>query len=297
MSVDDERFWQSLRKASQEAGEESPSELQAAEEELRQLEAECAASDDAGQSNELAPEEVDRWVKNAIAAAARDEADSKETDWRDTDWRDTVSRNTDSESSDAPESVTKHSPRRSRPWQTLFAAAAAFLVTPKFLVAATVVAGIAVTTTLLQSTTTTLPFEHAVQLLMDAEQSAETREAAGGRVYFDVAETVMAITELTDASGMIANSANDAIEQLRTQMTQPPAFSQASFTQSLPGVTEQLMQSQLNPDESRPLLDELVRQASYGIQALRAIDARAEIGALHTNTELHLMQIQRLLDR
>lgn len=271
MNGNDELFWRSLRDVTDAAGSPSDDELREAEQLLREIDAEEATNP----SEAVCPELVEQWIEQAVALRTATQLTEvgQETDQPD-------------------------SGRLAKPWRAWIAAAAAFLVTPKFLVAAAVTAGIAVTTVLLQNTTTSLPFQQAIQILVDAEQPDDTRATAGGRVYFDVAESVMTLTSLADGSSAIATEATKALAQLRQELEQPTPFAQASFSHSLTDLTRTLFAVR---DGTAPLdpqaLREFVEQARYGMQAIRAANAESMAAEVQANSRLHLIQIRRLLQR
>lgn len=277
MSDKNERFWRSLREATDAANTSSEHELRKAEELLREID-----FDEATNAPEaLSPKLVEHWVEQAVSSPHAPQLTAVQA------------------ADDRP---------TAKPWRAWLAAAAAFLVTPKFLVAATVTAGIAVTTMLLQHTTTSLPFQEAVQILMDAEQPDAARAAAGGRVYFDVAESVMTLTSLADGpespgartltEGPLADAARTALAQLRQELELPTPFAGSSFSHSLTDLTTTLFAARdgtatLDPDA----LQEFTEQARFGIQAIREADTDTMPAEVRTNSRLHLIQIRRLLQR
>lgn len=294
VSPEDE-FWQAfLKKVKPEqiAAEEVRlrRELEQAEDLLREIETEGNAD---GDLDTIQQSQIDRWVARAISAtpeatpeatADHDHADHEHADHE----------------HDGPAALRATPPPeqpKARPWQAWLAAAAAFLATPKFLVAATVVAGIAVTGALLQRTTTTLPFENAVNILLDAEQPDAVREAAGGRVYFDVVESIQILNGLAEADVAMASSASDAIQQLLTELRQPIAFEPKHFEERLTGLVEQLLATDSDLAARQDSLDTLVEQVQYGLQALQSIAARHENNVVGANNALHLQRIESLLDR
>lgn len=271
MDVNDDQFWRSLRDAADAAETPSDHELREAEELLREIDAEEAAAP----SEQVRPEQIEQWVEQAVSSTRSAKLAAVQ-----------------------PEAGRPAGSARAKPWNGWLAAAAAFLVAPKFLIAATVVAGIAVTTVLLQNTTTSLPFQQAIQILMDAEQTDEARAAAGGRVYFDVAESVMTLTSLADSSSAIASEATKALEELRQELAQPTPFGQASFSHSLTDLTTTLFAVR---DGTAPpdlqAMQEFAAQARYGLQAIREANTATMPAEVRTNSDLHLIQIRRLLQR
>ena len=271
MGVEDhDEFWRALRDAVDANDDVSAHELQSAEEVLRQIESDMAASDGGGTAEQCDQAQIDRWVEGATGSKAT-----------------------------APplrlEPTSQHTPKAARPWQAWIAAAAAFVITPKFLVAATLVAGVAVTGALLQRTTTTLPFEVAVGILLDTEQPASSREAAGGRVYFDVVESIQILSQLATANAAIASPASDAISQLRQELRTPTAFVSQHFTEPLSELTGMLLAADVEFAAQEQSLDSLLEQARYGLRALQEIALRNETGPVGANNTLHLQRIASLL--
>lgn len=282
MDIEGDSAWRAIRGAANADDVELRRELQDAEQELRRVEAELDAKDgsdgaESWRQAEIDPRQIDQWVERATAA----------DQLRATGPEGNVA------SPDAPVPGTPSA----RPWRALLAAAAAFLVTPKFLLAATVVAGIAVTGALLQRTTTTLPFGQAVELLLDVEQSEAIREAAGGRVYFDVVESIQVLGEVSGSDASMASLASNAIQQLVAELRQPTAFEYTNFEEPMTSLADQLLASNAGLAMRQQSLDGLVEQVRYGLQAMQVIASRNEPKTLHDNNALHLQQIGRLLGK
>lgn len=292
MVIEGDSFWRAICLAANEQDAQERRELQEAEEELRELEAELDASElDAPELNatddadgqkawrhaQLDRRLIDQWVAGAVGS--------------DSDTRAEASMPSNLRA------VPAREPRRARPWQALLAAAAAFMVTPKFLVAATLAASIAVTGALLQRTTTTLPFEHAINLLLDVEQPEAIRESAGGRVFFDVVESIQLLIELAEGNASIATPAHDALQDLLAVVPIPVAFERANFTEPLSGLADQLHANDASWGVRQQSLDNLVEQVIYGMQAMHTIASRIEPSPLVASSALHLQQIESLLSR
>ncbi|MFT7535006.1 MAG: hypothetical protein ACI85K_000957 [Hyphomicrobiaceae bacterium] len=292
MVVEGDAFWRAICLAANEQDAQERRELQEAEEELRELEAELDASEldapeldatdgadgqKAWRHAQIDQRLVDQWVAGAVGS--------------DSDTRAKASMPSNLRA------VPAREPRRARPWQALLAAAAAFMVTPKFLVAATLAASIAVTGALLQRTTTTLPFEHAINLLLDVEQPEAIRESAGGRVFFDVVESIQLLIELAESDSSIATPALDALQDLLAVEPIPIAFEHADFTEPLSGLADQLHANDASWAVRQQSLDSLVEQVIYGMQAMHAIASRLEPSPLVASSALHLQQIESLLNR
>lgn len=278
MNVEGDAFWSALRRTSTEAqAARLQGEMQEVEAVLREIETECHAAGDTGASQPLSQAQIDQWVKHAIATEASTLADAEAR----SDLR----------------VIPAHDGRRAKPWPAWIAAAAAFLLTPQFLVAATVVAGIAVTGALLQRTTTTLPFEHAINLLLDSEQPEAVREAAGGRVFFDVVESIQLLHELAESDAAIATDASDAIEQLLRELRAPTAFESRHFVELLDGLADQLLAAGPEFAARKHSLGTFVMQVRYGLQTLQFIEDRHESNAVGANNILHLQRIESLLSK
>ena len=280
MDVDEDFFWRDLRKKI--ASAESERELQDAEADLRELECELAAetqhesmAPELSMASELsmAPELIDKWVARALASDGQEAGDGDTS----------------------IQAATRSPSRRVGGWQGWLAAAAALMVTPKFLVAATVVAGIAVTGALLQRSTVTLPFEHAINLLIDAAQSESKRAAAGGRVYFDVVESVILLQDLADSDTAMAQVAHLALAQLKLEMQQPTPFVHSRFHQPLAELGDRLAASDAGLAIGEQCLTDLVTQVTYGIHAMQMVQASNGPSALVESNLLHLQQIEGML--
>lgn len=292
MEVEEEAFWRSLRKQIDGADDEAQRELLDAEAELQQMEAELAANDATDAAEQLPPEQVDRWVADALAQDAHALAQAHR----------------------APQQQQ----RRANPWQSWLVAAAAFLITPKFLVAATIAAGIAVAGALLQRTTETLPFEQAVILLLDEQQSHAIREAAGGRVYLDVAESILVLQEVANqaASGdastghtaTLAKPAQMGLDRLRQTLKQASAgtgptdqqllqLEPAHFQTSMAALGDQVIALETEATLREQSLAGLVEQIEYGMQAMLVVRTRPGTAQLRTSNEAQLRQIESLLSR
>ena len=265
--------------AAEDADAKSQDELQQAEAELRQLEAELLSEGDHASLEALPPEQVEQWVTRALAMAPAAAA----------------VRN--SKPKHQPYNDHAATPRRARAWQSWLAAAAAFLITPKFLVAATVVAGIAVTGALLQRTTATLPFVAAVELLIDTEQPNATRSAAGGRVYFDVGESVQTIYELRDRATPNENLARAAIDSLLQSLQQPTPLVTRQFQVPLTELVMRLMVDDASVAQQQLWLQDLTSQVHYGIQALQSAASQTAEAELAEVSRLQLQNIEKMLSR
>ena len=264
--------------AAEDADAKSQDELQQAEAELRQLEAELLSEGDHASLEALPPEQVEQWVTRALAMAPA-----------------AAVRN--SKPKHQPYNDHAAAPRRARAWQSWLAAAAAFLITPNFLVAATVVAGIAVTGALLQRTTATLPFVAAVELLIDTEQPNATRSAAGGRVYFDVGESVQTIYELRDRATPNENLARAAIDSLLQSLQQPTPLVTRQFQVPLTELVMRLMVDDASVAQQQLWLQDLTSQVHYGIQALQSAASQTAEAELAEVSRLQLQNIEKMLSR
>lgn len=183
---------------------------------------------------------------------------------------------------------------RNSGWHRAAKVAAATLLAPKLLLAATAATVVAVTAMLVQNTTQSLELEEAIQILMNQESPAEAREAAEGRVYFLCIESILLIQDSNDGQ-MVTTEATTALELIRTELHQPRPFSLASYSVRHEHLLAQLIDTAASVTERRESIQAVAEQAAYGVRALKAIAKSGGPGGLMASNAAHLKRIAQLL--
>jgi len=255
MSVNDDEFWDWLRDEVAQANTPQADELAAAEALLQEIEREGAEP--------LGADRIDEMVANATGEPPRDE--------------------------DAPPAPV----HRFAPARRMLAAAAAVLVAPKFLVAATAVTAIAVTAMLLQHTTQSLPFRDAVSMMLDDEYEESDRMLAQGRVFFDVIETMTLVQQLREA-GAMAGPAQTSLARMRDALDDDSPFLPSSSDEPLAVLRERAASSAFSAAAQQDAIEALTDQAVYGISALVQISRSSGPADLLRHNAVHLHNIRSL---
>lgn len=179
----------------------------------------------------------------------------------------------------------------------LLAAAAALLVAPKFLVAATAVTVLAVTAALLQNTTRSLPFQDAVAIALDDGRDDDARIAAQGRVYFDVVESLETIRAALDDEAL-APRAGACMTRVRDALALRGGFALTRFPEAIAALRARVAAAAgLDAGTRAAALDALTDQAVHGIAALLELSRRAGPPALLRHNGVHLHNLRALAFR
>ena len=258
MTGEEDQFWNWVRDEVARSGQPEESEYAAIEEQLREAELSSPA--------ELPAEKIDAMVAAATGATLDSGAHTRPA---------------------APV-------HRLTGLRRLLGAAAAVLIAPKFLVAATAATAIAVTALVLQDTTRSLPYQDAIAILLDESNDDAAREAAQGRVFFDIIESITLLQTVADQRALSA-PADACLLRIRDALDDTGPFSQASFSTPLIDLRERAgTAGGLAASAQRETLQELTDQTLYGIRALQAIADSVTSPQLLRHNEVHLRSIRSL---
>ena len=185
-------------------------------------------------------------------------------------------------------------PRRPASWHRIAKLAAATLLAPKLLLAATAATAIAVTALLLQNTTHSLPFQDAVKILMNEQAQGKDRETAQGRVFFSCIASILAIQDSQASQAAGATGAPEAMELVRAALRQTKPFAPTSFPEAHADLISRIHDRALPPAKRGQSLRMAARQAAYGIRALKAIALSGGPPGLMASNAAHLKRISDL---
>jgi len=267
MSHHDEEFWKSLQRAVDDAQAPSADELAEAEQLLGEV-------DEAGDAEPLPESFVEALVQDVTASeqeAREQEADGQEAGGH---------------AAATPAKVHDLSSFRG-----LLAAAAAVMIAPKFLLAASAATVIAVGAFVLRNTTQSLPFQEAVVLLMDETLDTTTRGAAQGRIYLDVIESIGILRDVAEEPGM-AGRAQRSLEAIRSALDDDQPFAPTAFGMQHQMLGNQTLASDGDLGARLASMDVLTQQVIYGIRALKAIAAAGNPPGLMVQNEQQLLRIR-----
>lgn len=262
MDVNEDEFWAALRRSVERAEAREREEL---------AEAERLLTEYGDADAPLAEEQVETIVQAAMARDAADEATAA--------------------AGGAAAPVLRFVGLRR--WLT---AAAALLVAPKFLAAAAVVAAVAATTVVIRYSTHSLPFQEAVRILMDEQQSEANRTSADGRVAFDVIGSVEVLRTVTGEPPPMADQARAVLRRLREQLAAPRGFEFRSLPFQLTTLERTVADPDVEPAAREDALERLGELLSYGLSALCEIDRVAGPLDLKQKNAAMLLQLRSLLD-
>jgi len=181
-------------------------------------------------------------------------------------------------------------------FRRLLATAAALLVTPKFLLAAGAATVITISALVLRNTTTSLPFQDAIAVLMDVRNNETTRQAAQGRIFFDVVESIGILHDV-GAEPAMAASAQQSMERIRIALDEDQPFVAMSFSSQHQLLGNQALISNGDPGARLSSVEELTEQVIYGIRALKAIAAAGSPPNLMTQNAAQLTTIRKLANQ
>jgi hypothetical protein len=263
MEVNEQQFWESLRRSIDQA-EAAEAEVYAeAERELAQ------AGDEAVDA--LRDEQIDAMVRHAVGAEpAAIRADR------------------------TPAGRIQTVPARP-PVRRFLAAAVALFLTPQFLAAATVVTAVAATAFVLQRTTQTLVFQDAVHRLVDDRESAANRDAAQGTVYGDLIEGVDVLQLLTEEPTPLAEQARGALQRLRRMLDAADPFVRRRLPGSPMALGDQALDQSLPFEVRSRALAGLAELMAYGVSALQDLERRPVPVGMRTRNDLALSQLAQRL--
>lgn len=265
MDVSDEKFWAALREAVRQARETEVRELEEAE----RLLAETEEVD----GERLSEERIAAMVERAVGGRV------------------------DAEQHEAAPAQTKPPVIRLAGRSPWLAAAAAMLMAPNFLIAATAVTVtvVAVSAYLLRNTTDTLSFSDAVNIMLDSGESDENRDAAQGRAYLNFIESIELLRKIGNEDSDLSAQATSALDRLRGALDDSEPFVRRGFDEPYESLAERATVAQLGSSQRQDSLAELVEQVAYGIRALKSV--RRSGGPLdrQDKTDARLMVIARKL--
>lgn len=266
MNVNEEKFWQELRRSAEPLPEIDTQELAAAE---RLLAA------DQSEPIPLSEEQIQAIVRRALAV----EPASAVTP--------TVDR--------APTGRTTGTLRRLLP--RTVAAAAAVLLSPKGLLAATALSVVAASALLLQRTTVSLPFQQAVAILLDERTDVANRIAAQGRVAMDVIETVRLVQPLqsTPAFPQIGAAATQLLRRAGARLRAPASRPSKPREVSLLALGDHAVDSAAAPEERIEALRQLADLVTAGIEALRYVGEHTTDASTKAKNAAYLQRLEMLL--
>jgi len=263
MEVNEQQFWESLRRSIDQAEAAEVEVYADAERELAQ------AGDEAVDA--LRDEQVDAMVRHAVGAEpATTRADR------------------------TPAGRIQAVPARP-PVRRFLAAAVALFLTPQFLAAATVVTAVAATAFVLQRTTQTLVFQDAVHRLVDERESAANRDAAQGTVYMDLVEGVDVLKVLAEEPTPLAEQARGVLQRLRRMLETADPFVRRHLPGSPTALGDQAL-DQGQPFEMRSrALAGLAELMAYGVSALKQIERGPVPVGIRQRNDFVLQQLVELL--
>ncbi len=272
MELNEDPFWNAVRRSAHRDERLVAEELAEAERLLAEYEAE--------EADRLTDERIDAIVKAATADRDREERDDGPP----------------SQSVDgAPPGAPAHVPRWGRLRHALLAAAAVLLA-PKFLTAATVATVVVVATSVyLRYTTDTMPFQEAVRLMMDLEASEADRGTGQRRVYGDVKGAIVAIGKVPDVAADLDTEASGVLDGLRHLLVTGGVFVPAQFSHPIEDLGVRVVQSGLDRRERLAVLQMLADQAAYGVLALRSIADSAAPPVLRRDNAIWLQKLAHQL--
>lgn len=264
MTHDDEQFWQRLRRHEQQARAQQAAELAAAERLLQDTE--VTATD------RPTDERIEAIVQQATAGGTdRDEE---------------------------PEPRLRRWLRFPQPPRWL-AAAAAFLLAPKFLAAATVATAVVVTVYVVRYSTFTLSYQDAIAVLMDERQPEQSRRSGQQVVFADVLESIPVVRAVELEDSPLAAVAAAVLERLRAALVDTEPFRHRHLADAPLRLAGQLADQGLPLAERAALLQALAVHLVQGMQALQAIrsGAAAAPPGLANDNAIALAQLATMLAR
>lgn len=171
----------------------------------------------------------------------------------------------------------------------LAAAAAAFAIAPKFVIAATAVTAVAVTTVMVQYSTQTLPYQEAVDLMMDETQTEASRRVGLVRVLREIDDSIRIVQEAASDLGPQAEAVLDRLRLILEE--EPPPFEPIPFPDPHIYLGDLVADRNLALEERRDALNRLADQLAYGLQALRSIEIAEGAPGLGQQSAVALAQL------
>lgn len=277
MELNDDAFWEALQRQVAQAEADEVEELAEAERLLAEIDNERVEP--------LPEEQIDAMVRLAttqgLPAAAEVTAPA-----------DVAPAATELEPSTAPATFSRFAQMR-----RFLAAAAAFMLAPKFLVAATAVTVVVVTTVMVRYSTWDLPYQDAISIMMDDSRSELERQAGQRRVSFDLIESISILQGSGSENSAIGGQAAVVLEQLRATLDDGGTFEADWFSDPLFDLGRQVADLGLDLELRQEALSQLGSQLVYGMQALKAIERISSHPDLERDNGIWLRQLADLLVR
>jgi hypothetical protein len=167
--------------------------------------------------------------------------------------------------------------RRFRKLSRFVAAAAAVVVAPKFLVAASIVTFVAVSTYVVRNSAESLPFQDAVAILMDEQEADHNRDAALGRVVGDLEESIGTVRAVSPEPTEVGQQALTVLRSLRQQLEAADSFVLRRHREDLAGLCSVVADRGLDLVERQDAMARLEDLLLYGATALKAFN-RSNVG-------------------
>ncbi len=290
MELNDEQFWRALRQALELAEADEAKEMAAAERLL------ADTSVDAGA--QLSEERIAEVVRFATApsaaeleAAAYDEArDEPRAEPHDAERR-------AAPIALAPVPAPRPSWRRRliaalpRP----LAAAAALLLAPTFLAAATVVTVVVVTTVMLRHTTHTLPYQDAVAILVNEEQTELSRRSAQTKVTSTILVSIGVLDAVVAENSEVSDPAAAVLTRLRGLLVSGGPFQLMVHPDPHLELGDRVADKSLAIDQRKESLAILADQMAYGVLALKVIEQASGPAVLKSSNAVCLSHLANAL--
>lgn len=268
MELKDEEFWSWLRERHDAAVAAEAEEFAEVERMLAQLDED---SDDDVVDEPLPAAQIEEFIQAALAATAAE---------------------TDNENATPPTGQPRWWVRAQR----AVAAAAALMIAPKFIVAASAVTVVAVSTYVgIRYSTFTLPYQDAVDILVDVDRPEVDRNTAQRRITGDLIGSILALRTVAPEANRVGRAAQRALDELRVEVASPSPFSPTDFPDMHSYLGDLVLDKALDAESRLDALRQLSAQMHHGVQALHASRTDDASDAIRGNAVIALDNITQLL--
>jgi len=141
----------------------------------------------------------------------------------------------------------------------------------------------------------TMPFEEAVEILVDSSQPMNKRSAAHLRVYQGTKYCIQALQRVALDDVGLGNSAARHLDELRRLLAKPVPYQYTSADASILQLVNRLQNPAFPPAQRRMALEQVAAQARHGLLALLDVRGSRDAPELVAGAEVYCAKLAALL--